>query len=193
MKLNKTKKWLKNALLLWGPHNLTKKVTGKGEEWMKDNFIYTRLTTSVWHRKLVKNSQKLFYWYQKTINGNFLSHEHAYLKTALHTMKVYNTDQLASPSKFCSWSLSFFSTTNHLFQSNQRFQAIEYVDRPVLVKFDFFCSFLFYLWYCKHSAWQSSTKLPVQTHPWHTRNVRRVIEVTCSSSWGFNHWYLKYL
>ena len=64
---------------------------------MKDNFIYTRLTTSVWHRKLIKNSQKLFYWYQKTINGNSLSHEHAYLKTPLYTMKVYNTDQLASP------------------------------------------------------------------------------------------------
>ena len=108
VKLNKTKKWLKNALLLWYPHNLTKKVTRKGEKWMKDNYIYTRLTTSVWHRKLIKNSQKLFYWYQKTINGNFLSHEHAYLKTPLHTMKVYNTDQLASPSKFCSWSLSFF-------------------------------------------------------------------------------------
>ena len=141
-------------LLLWYPHNLTKKVTGKGEEWMKDNLIYTRLTTSVWHRKLIKN-----------------------------------TDQLASPSKFCSWSLSFFSTTNHLFQSNHRFQGIEFVDRPVLLKFDIFRSFLFYLWYCKYSAWQSSTKVPVQTRPWHTRNVRRVVEVTCSTSWGFNHWY----
>ena len=30
-------------------------------EWMIDHFIYTRLKTSVEHRKLIKNSQKLFY------------------------------------------------------------------------------------------------------------------------------------
>ena len=30
-------------------------------EWMNDNFIYARWKTSVWQRKLIKNSQKLFY------------------------------------------------------------------------------------------------------------------------------------
>ena len=30
-------------------------------EWMHANFLYTRWKTSVWHRKLIKNSQKLFY------------------------------------------------------------------------------------------------------------------------------------
>ena len=30
-------------------------------EWINNNFIYTRLKTSVQHRKLIKNSQNLFY------------------------------------------------------------------------------------------------------------------------------------
>ena len=30
-------------------------------EWMNDNFIYARWKTSVWQRKLINNSQKLFY------------------------------------------------------------------------------------------------------------------------------------
>ena len=51
-----------------------------------------------------------------------------------------------SPSKFCSLRF-FFSTTeviNAVFQSNQRFQTIEFVDRPVPERLDIFRSFLFY-------------------------------------------------
>ena len=53
---------------------------------------------------------------------------HAHHKTHLHTMKVY----IASPSTFCSLKILLFFDhwSIHLFQSNQRVQAIEFVDRP---------------------------------------------------------------
>ena len=53
---------------------------------------------------------------------------HAHHKTHLHTMKV-----LQQPTtKVCSLRLFFFYHWSiHLFQSNQSFQAIEFVDRPV--------------------------------------------------------------
>ena len=50
----------------------------------------------------------------------------------MHIMKVYNT----RPSQF--YKLKFFFFFDHcsvyLFQSKQRFQAIEFVDRPVVEK-----------------------------------------------------------
>ena len=53
---------------------------------------------------------------------------HAHHKSNLHTMKVYNT----RPSQFCFFSRPLRSV--YLFQSNQRFQAIEFVDRHVSEK-----------------------------------------------------------
>ena len=59
--------------------------------------------------------------------------------------KFQTPDQLAWPSKFCTLKLFFFFDhwSNHLFQSNQLFQVIEFVDQPVPVKVDIFRSFLF--------------------------------------------------
>ena len=59
---------------------------------------------------------------------------HAYHKTYLHTVKVCNTQ----PSQFCLLRFLFFFfrplSNVHLFQSNQRFQAIEFLDRHVSEK-----------------------------------------------------------
>ena len=52
-------------------------------------------------------------------------------KTHLHKMKVYNTRPV--------YSLTIETFTSiHLFQSIQRFQAIEFVDRPFPEKLDIF-------------------------------------------------------
>ena len=61
------------------------------------------------------------------------------------------------------------------------------MDRPVPENRDM--GFLLY----GHEVLQvlSSTKLPVFTHPWHLRSVRRVVEVDSSSTRRLNHWFLK--
>ena len=105
--------------------------------------------------------------------------------------KFSTPNQLPSPSKFCSLRFFFFSTTeviNAVFQSNQRFQTIEFADRPVPERLDIFRSFLFY----EQKVLQVECVI-VKYNAWHIRNVRRVVEVSFSSSWRLNHWYLKYL
>ena len=70
---------------------------------------------------------------------------YAYNKTHLYTMKVYNTRPVSLTIKvllikivlfFDHWSDHLCFIFNHLFQSNQRFQAIEFLDRPVPEKLD---------------------------------------------------------
>ena len=48
-------------------------------------------------------------------------------------MKVYNTQPVTLTIEVLLIKIVLFSDhfSNHLFQSNQRFQAIEFVDRPV--------------------------------------------------------------
>ena len=59
-------------------------------------------------------------------------------------MKVYNTQPVTLTIEVLLIKIVLFSDhfSNHLFQSNQRFQAIEFVDRPVQEKLDVFLSFL---------------------------------------------------
>ena len=61
-------------------------------------------------------------------------------------MKVYNTQPVTLTIEVLLIKIVFFPDhfSNHLFQSNQRFQAIEFVDRPVPEKLDVFRSFLFH-------------------------------------------------
>ena len=49
-------------------------------------------------------------------------------------MKVYNTQPVTLTIEVLLIKIVLFSDhfSNHLFQSNQRFQAIEFVDRPIL-------------------------------------------------------------
>ena len=82
--------------------------------------------------------------------------------------------------------------SNHLFQStsNQRFQAIEFVDRHVPEKLYNYGTSILWTW----SAASRARDSQVQSYPYkHIRNVRRVVEVASSSSRRWNHWYLKYL
>ena len=55
-------------------------------------------------------------------------------------MKIYNTRPVSLTIEGLLSKILIFSDhwSIHLFQSNQRFQAIEFVDRPVLEKFDIF-------------------------------------------------------
>ena len=55
---------------------------------------------------------------------------HAHPKTHLHAVKVYNTGPVSLLLTKIS-SVFFDQRSGHLFQSSQRFQAIEFVDRPV--------------------------------------------------------------
>ena len=59
-------------------------------------------------------------------------------------MKAYNTQPVTLTIEVLLIKIVLFSDhfSNHLFQSNQRFQAIEFVDRPVPEKLDVFLSFL---------------------------------------------------
>ena len=59
-------------------------------------------------------------------------------KTPLHTMNVYNSRPVSLTIEVLLIKIPLFLITIHLFQSNQRFQAIEFVDRPVPEKFDIF-------------------------------------------------------
>ena len=54
--------------------------------------------------------------------------QHDHHKTHLHTTEVY----IAPKSKFCSFKILLFFNhwSIHLFQNNQRFQAIEFEDQP---------------------------------------------------------------
>ena len=58
---------------------------------------------------------------------------HAHHKTHLHTIKVYNTRPVCLTMEVLLFKILLFFDhwSNHLFQSNQRFQAIEIVNRPV--------------------------------------------------------------
>ena len=62
----------------------------------------------------------------------------AHHKTHLHTMKVYNSRPVSLNIEVLLIKIPLFLTTIYLFQSNQRFQAIEFVDRPVPEKLDIF-------------------------------------------------------
>ena len=55
-------------------------------------------------------------------------------------MKIYNTRPVSLTIEGLLIKILIFSDhwSSHLFQSNQRFQAIEFVDRTVLEKFDIF-------------------------------------------------------
>ena len=85
--------------------------------------------------------------------------------------------------------------SNHLFQSNQRFQAIEFVDRPVPEKFGM--GFLFYELEVLQVECVTVNLSQVQSYPYKhmcdIRNVRRIVKFTSSSIWRLNRWYLKYL
>ena len=54
---------------------------------------------------------------------------HAHHKTHLHTMKVYNTWPVSL--LLIKFFFFFDHRSVHLFQSDKRFQAIEFIDRPV--------------------------------------------------------------
>ena len=53
-------------------------------------------------------------------------------------MKVYNSRPVSLNIEVLLIKIPLFLTTIYLFQSNQRFQAIEFVDRPVPEKLDIF-------------------------------------------------------
>ena len=93
----------------------------------------------------------LFYWWSSNLQGIYFkiifsktwstwhvisiigeNSPHAHDKTHLHTVKVY----IALPSKFCSLKILLFFDhwSIHFFQSKQCFQAIEFVDWPILEK-----------------------------------------------------------
>ena len=59
-------------------------------------------------------------------------------KTHLHTMKVYNSRPVSLTIEVLLIKIPLFLTIIHLFQSNQRFQAIRFVDRLVPEKLDIF-------------------------------------------------------
>ena len=92
-----------------------------------------------------------------------------------------------------SYDTYFFRPLSNvlLFQSNQRFQAIEFVDRHVPEKLDM--RFLFYehevlsveCVIVKYKATRINTSV--------THTYRRVVEVAFSSGRRLNYWYLKYL
>ena len=62
----------------------------------------------------------------------------AHHKTHLHTMKVYNSRPFSLTIEVLLIKIPLFLTIIHLFQSNQRFQAIRFVDRLVPEKLDIF-------------------------------------------------------
>ena len=62
----------------------------------------------------------------------------AHHKTHLHTMKVYNSRPVSLTIEVLLIKIPLFLTIIHLFQSNQRFQAIKFVDRLVPEKLDIF-------------------------------------------------------
>ena len=76
----------------------------------------------------------------RVISVNAENKPHAHHKTHLHTMKVYNTRPAGLTIKVLLMKiLLFFDHWSYqLFQSNQRFQAIEIVNRPFPEKFDIF-------------------------------------------------------
>ena len=53
-------------------------------------------------------------------------------------MKVYKSRPVSLNIEVLLIKIPLFLTTIYLFQSNQRFQAIEFVDRPVPEKLDIF-------------------------------------------------------
>ena len=57
---------------------------------------------------------------------------HVHHKTHLHTMKVYNTQPVSL--LLIKFSFFFDHRSVHMFQSNQCFQAIEFIDRRILHK-----------------------------------------------------------
>ena len=93
-------------------------------------------------------------------------------------MKVYNTRPVSLTIELLHIKIVLFFDhwSNHLFQSNQRFQAKEFVDRPVPEKLDIFRSVLFY----GHEVLQvESMTVKYKTTRINTsvtiRNVRRVV------------------
>ena len=87
----------------------------------------SREITDVIHRKQKRDEH----------DASFQS-SHTQHKTHLHTMKVYNTPT-SIIAKFAHKDSSLLGhLSTHLFQSNQRFQAIEFVDRSAQEKFDIF-------------------------------------------------------
>ena len=63
-------------------------------------------------------------------------------------MKVSNTRPVGLTIKVLHIKIVLFFDhwSNHLFQSNQRFQVIEFMDQPVPEALDIFRSFPFYAW-----------------------------------------------
>ena len=105
---------------------------------------------------------------------------HAHHKTNLQTMKVSNTRPVGLTIKVLHIKIVLFFNhwSNHLFQSNQHFQVIEFMDQPVPEKFDIFRSFLFYAWlslypqfpwYLLRMPEDHNPILHTQTHTWHTK------------------------
>ena len=98
-------------------------------------YKYTKNSRALIPEKLhhCQRSKKGFSWHVISIITK--NRPHAHHKSHLHTMKVYNTQ----PVSLLLIKFSFFSTTeaftcSKIFQSNQCFQAIEFIDRRILHK-----------------------------------------------------------
>ena len=82
---------------------------------------------------IAKDQKNEFTWHVISIIAE--NKPHANHKSHLHTMKVYNT----RTSRFCLLRFLFFFrplSSVHMFQSNQRIQAIEFVNRHVSEKLE---------------------------------------------------------
>ena len=90
---------------------------------------YTKIQESRFHRNyIIVRDQKVIYM-TRPFNDLRKNKRHAHHKTHMHAMKVYNT----RPSQFCNFFFRPLSGV-HLLQSNQCFQAMEFVDRHVSEK-----------------------------------------------------------
>ena len=82
--------------------------------------------------------------------------------------------------------LSFDHGSKKLFQINQRFQAIEFVDPPVLE------TSILWTWSAASRVRDSQVQCP-KKHIRDTCKVRSIDEFVSSSTRRLNHWFLKYL
>ena len=100
-------------------------------------------------RPLSSNLQKIYFlrsirrFVSELIEYTCMNTQKSREITSLPTAKTcLQHPQLASPSKFCWWRFFFLRPlifiSIHLFQSDQRSQAIEFVDLPVPEKLDIF-------------------------------------------------------
>ena len=98
-----------------------------------------------WFERVCKYTKiKETWWTWQVISIIAKNKLHNHHKTYWHTMKVYNIQPVSLIINvwLIKIVLFFDHWSNHLFQSNQHFQVIEFVNRPVQEKLDISHRFL---------------------------------------------------